>query len=118
MHEREVARFERSGDERRMLVGMTDDGIVVREELRGPSVVVAYGDESRSLRVSLGADAVSALLAELGFGGSEDSLWGYLASERHDIVDLMDLCDRKGIPYEFCASGPAGDCQLRRLGVD
>ena len=113
MQEQEVARFEHAGDVRSMFVGSQDEKIVVREELEGPSVLVAYGEERKTLRVSLGADAVSALLAAIGFVGSDDSLWDYLASERHDIVDLMDLCDQRGIPYEFSSSGSGGDCQLR-----
>ena len=113
MREQEVARFEAAGDERRMYVGAEGEKVVVREELTGPSVLVAYGEERKSLRVALGADAVSALLATIGFLGSGDSLWDYLASERHDIVDLMDLCDHRGIPYEFSASGSGGDCQFR-----
>ena len=113
MQEQEVARFEHAGDVRRMFVGSQDEKIVVREELTGPSVLVAYGEERKTLRVSLEADAVSALLAAIGFVGSDDSLWDYLAGERHDIVDLMDLCDQRGIPYEFSSGGSGGDCQLR-----
>ena len=113
MREQLVARFESAGDERRMFVGAEGEKIVVREELSGPSVLVSYGEERKTLRVSLEADAVSALLAAIGFLGSDDSLWDYLASERHDIVDLMDLCDQRGIPYEFSSVGTSGDCQLR-----
>ena len=67
--------------------------------------------------VSPGRAAVSALLACIGFSRSEDSLWSYLSSERYDIVDLMDLCDRRGIPYEFSSSGSGGDCQFRPAEV-
>ena len=108
-----VAQFESAGDERRMFVATEGEKFVVREELSGPSVLVAYGKERKTLCVSLEADAVSALIATVGFLGSGDSLWDYLASERHDIVDLMDLCDQRGIPYEFSSVGSGGDCQLR-----
>lgn len=113
----EVARFERAGDVRRMLVGEEGEKVVVREELSGPSVLVAYGEERKALRMALGADAVSALLACIGFSRTEDSLWSYLSSERYDIVDLMDLCDQRGIPYEFSSSGSGGDCQFRPAEV-
>lgn len=113
MREQEVARFECVGDVRAMYVGEDGEKVVVREDLTGPSVLVAYGERQKTLRVALEPAAVSALLEAIGFLGSEDSLWGYLASERHDIVDLMDLCDQRGIPYEFSAVGSGGDCQLR-----
>ena len=113
MREQLVAQFESAGDERRMFVAAEGEKIVVREELSGPALLVAYGEERKTLCVSLEADAVSALLATVGFLGSGDSLWDYLASERYDIVDLMDLCDQRGIPYEFSSVGSGGDCQLR-----
>ena len=100
-----VAQFESAGDVRRMFVATEGEKFVVREELSGPSVLVAYGKERKTL--------CSALLATVGFLGSGDSLWDYLASERYDIVDLMDLCDQRGIPYEFSSIGSGGDCQLR-----
>ena len=113
MREQEVACFERVGDVRRMFVGEDGERVVIREELTGPSVLVAYGEQRKTLRVALAPEAVSALLEAIGFLGSADSLWDYLASERHDIVDLMDLCDQRGIPYEFSATGSEGDCQFR-----
>lgn len=107
----EVAQFEQAGDVRRMLFGERDGGVVVREELSGPSVLVAYGEESKTLEAFFGADAISALLTQIGFSG-EDSLWSYLSGKKNDLVDLMDLCDRCAIPYVFTASG-GGETELR-----
>lgn len=113
MQEQAVARFEHAGDVREMFAGTDGEKIVVRESVSGPSAVVAYGQERRDLRVSLSPEAVSALLEAVGFAGAPDGLWDYLTSEWHDIVDLMDLCDRRGIAYEFASTGPGGDWQFR-----
>ncbi|MCR8908166.1 MULTISPECIES: hypothetical protein [Atopobiaceae] len=113
MFENEVARFESAGDVRTMHVYEEDGRIVVREDLEGPSTLIVYGEDRRSLRVAFGPEALAALLAAIGFAGSADSLWGYVSREDHDIVDLMDLCDQRGIPYEFSSIGSGGDCQLR-----
>lgn len=116
MREREIARFERAGDVRVMSVGATDGKVVVREDLSGPSAAIAYGEERRTLRVTLSSEAAAALL-RAGFCGGVDSLWSFLSDEAHDIVDLMDLCDELGVPYAFSASGPGGDLQFRPSGV-
>ena len=113
MQEQAVARFEHAGDVREMFVGTDGEKIVVRESVSGPSAVVAYGQERRDLRVSLSPEAVSARLEAVGFAGAPDGLWDYLTSEWHDIVDLMDLCDRRGVAYEFASTGPGGDWQFR-----
>lgn len=113
MGEREVARFECARDVRVMSLGEEEGRVVVREDLSGPSALVAYGDERRSLRVALGAGALSRLLEAIGACGEGDSLWGYLADEEHDIVDLMDLCDRMDIPYSFASLGSAGEVTYR-----
>lgn len=113
----ETARFERAGDERRMSVGLDDEGVVITEDLSGPSVLLAYGERERRLRMTLSPDAVSRLVGEVGFLGGEDALWRYLSSEEKDIVDLMDLCDRRGIPYGFVSSGSGGDCRSRLAAV-
>ena len=108
VHEFETARFEHAGDVRRMLLVEEGEKIVVVEELSGPSALVAYGREALTLRASFSPEALSALIARVGFTGA-DALWGYLADERHDIVDLMDLCDRHGITYEFRSDAQDGD---------
>lgn len=109
----EVACFERAGDVRRMLVGVEAGNVVVRQDVSGPSTLVAFGDDERSLRVSLSPEAVSMLLREVGFVGWEEALWGYLSDEDRDIVDLMDLCDRLGVPYGFTAIGSESGIQFR-----
>lgn len=113
MAEREVARFECAGDVRVMRLGEQDGRVVVREDLSGPSVIVAYGEEERSLFVTLSTGATSRLLGAIGASGEERSLRDYLASEQHDISDLMDLCDRQGIPYSFASLGSGGEAVWR-----
>lgn len=108
----EVARFERAGDVRRMLIAEDGDALVVREDLTGPSTLVAYGDEERSLRVTFDAGAVSGLLDAVGSVGAP-SLRAYLCDEKNDLVDLMDLCDARGVPYAFTGVGSASGIQFR-----
>ena len=112
----EVARFERAGDVRRVLIGEEEGCVVVREDLSGPSTLVAYGDEQRSLRVTFAREAVPALLDALGTVQEGGSLRGYLSCERHDVVDLMDLCDARGVPYAFAGIGPSSGIQFRPAG--
>ena len=112
MDEHEVARFERAGDVRVMSVAADGEKIVVREDLSGPSALLAYGERCRTLRVTLAGEAPAALLRQ-GFCGGVDSLWSYLTDERHDIVDLMDLCDGLGVPYAFSSTGPGDVLQFR-----
>ena len=113
MAECEVARFECAGDVRVMRLGEEDGRVVVREDLSGPSVLVAYGDERRTLLVSLEEGAAAALLEAIGARDEASSLRGYLADESHDIVDLMDLCDRAGIRYSFTSLGSEGEVAYR-----
>ena len=115
VHEFETARFEHAGDVRRMLLVEEGEKIVVVEELSGPSALVAgfvyafvMSPALATLRASFSPEALSALIARVGFTGA-DALWGYLADERHDIVDLMDLCDRHAITYEFRSDAQDGD---------
>lgn len=117
MDEVRVSRFEHAGDVREVSVGMDGGRVVVREEVSGPSARIAYGEERRLMSVFLSGEAVSRLLGEVGFAGGEGSLWDYLSSEGRSLVDLMDLCDERGIAYEFRSSGSGGDCCLRPAGV-
>lgn len=109
----EVARFERAGDIRRMMLEQTGDGLVVREDLSGPSVSAVYGDEWRSMRAAFAAAAVGTLLDAVGSACEGASLQEYLSDEGHDIVDLMDLCDVRGVPYSFVGMGSGSDIQFR-----
>ncbi|OUO33484.1 hypothetical protein B5F84_08525 [Olsenella sp. An290] len=112
MELREIARFAHAGDVRRMLVGLDGGSLVVREDVSGPSALVAYGEEEYRLRMVIGPDALSDLLARVGFSG-EEGLWAYLSDEGRGLVDLMDLCDGLGISYAFSSMGPKGSLQFR-----
>lgn len=112
----EVMRVECAGDVRRRYVSQVGECILIREELRGPSVELAYGEDRRSLRVLVCAAALSQLLAKVGFAG-EGGLWDCLTDERRDVLDLMDLCDQQGVPYSFTSVGSGGDLQFRPMRV-
>ena len=113
MQEQEVARFEHAGDVRRMFVGSQDEKIVVREELEGPSVLVAYGEERKTLRVSLGADAVSALLMPLA--GSTLPELESVASDVRRMIDDYFFFTEPRTPFSLASTGwqPLG---TQRLG--
>ncbi len=115
-----VARFENGEDERAMSVGVdATGGIVVVEDLRGPSTLVAYGDDHRRLRVAFDSQAARRIVAELGFSAEGEGLWSFLSDGSRDIVDLMDACDRMCIPYTFTAIGSHSGMQLRTAsGLD
>lgn len=108
-----IAQFEKADDVRQVLVGEAEGSIVVREDISGPSVRVAYGDDERSLRMTLSPESVENLLGLIGFSGEDGALWSYLADERRTIIDLMDLCDREGVPYSFTALGSQSGLQFR-----
>lgn len=112
MGQREVARFERSGDVRTVSLIEGEGSLIVREDLSGPSALVAYGDEEHSLRMALSAESAARLLGALD-GMGEKPLGDYLAEEGHDIVDLMDLCDANGVPYSFAGIGSESGLQFR-----
>lgn len=112
MQVEEVARFEGAGDVRSMLIGEEDGCVVVQENLAGPSALIAYGDEERSMRVMFAPEAVRELLCAVGSVG-ERSLRAYLSREENDIVDLMDLCDARGVAYAFTGMGAKSGVQFR-----
>lgn len=110
----EVARFEHAGDVRIMSLLEGEDGsIELREDLRGPSTLVAYGEDEMSLRVTFAPDAVPTLLAVVGQSG-KGSLADYLADEGNGLVDLMDLCDARGLHYSFASVGSQSGISIRR----
>ena len=110
----EVARFVCGEDVRSMLIGTDDEGnVMVREDISGPSALVAYGQNARSLRVRFDASQVEGLLAAVGASVAATSLCEYVADENRDVLDLMDLCDREGIVYQFTSMEPTGMASLR-----
>ncbi|WP_455137058.1 hypothetical protein [Thermophilibacter sp.] len=110
----EVARFEHAGDVRVMSLVEGEGGdIELREDLTGPSTLVAYGEDEMSLRVTFSPDAVPALLAAVGQSG-KGSLADYLADEDNALVDLMDLCDARGLRYSFASVGSQSGISIRR----
>ena len=113
MREHAVARFERAGDVRSVSIVEGDDGVLeVREHLEGPSTLVAYGEDERSLRVIFAPAAVPGVLGAVGAAG-RPSLAAYLTDEKNDVVDLMDLCDARGVAYTFVGVGPESGVQCR-----
>ena len=81
-------------------------GVVeVREHLSGPSAVVAYGEEEHGLRVLFAPSSVAGAQRAVNRAGCA-SIKEYLADEKNDIIDLMDLCDAGGVAYTFVGIGP------------
>lgn len=109
----DVARFEHAGDVRRRYVVRRGDALELHEELSGPATVVAYGDDVRMLRVTLSARDEGRALAALGAAERFASLREYLALERNELTNVMDACDRKGVPYSFFSAGSEGNVQFR-----
>ena len=113
MREREVARFESAGDVRTVsLVESADGALEVRERREGPSALIAYGEGARSLCALFSPGAASRLPGLMG----GTALVEYLADEKNDLVDLMDLCDAQGVTYAFASVGSRGGTELRPAG--
>ena len=117
METHEIARFESAGDVRRMILQEGDGYVTVRQDVSGPSALIAYGEESRSLRATFAPEAVRGLLGIVGDAGRE-SLRAFLEDGEKDIVDLMDLCDARGVSYAFTGVGPASGIQFRPAPID
>lgn len=102
-----VAGFGRGEDVREVFVELEGDDLVIYEELSGPSAQVAFGEKNHGMTLRLAPQAASEVVSEIGFSGTEGSLWDHLADERYDLTDLACLCSRRGIP---CAveAGEAG----------
>lgn len=113
MRQREVARFERAGDVRAVgVVDRPDGSLEVREDVTGPSVLIAYGDEVHGLRVTFSEEEqekLAALLEQIGRTCLEE----YLCNEEFALIDLMDLCDAAGISYSFAGLGDKSGVQFR-----
>ena len=88
-------------------------GVVeVREHLSGPSALIAYGEAEHGLRVLFAPSSVSdaeCAVNRMGFASIEE----YLADDKNDVIDLMDLCDVAGIGYSFVGLGDKSGVQFR-----
>lgn len=108
-----VAREERLGDVSVVTSGYAEDGsLMVSEEVSGPSASVAYGESSHKVRVVFSPEAMDGLAQLLGNGAKAEGeirthLGSFFQGGRHALIDLMDLCDAKGVPYSYQALGPA-----------
>ena len=107
-----IAREEQSGDVTVVESGYAEDGsLMVSENVSGPSSNVAYGEPSHRLRVVFPPEVVGALASLLGGGAGAEEIVGHLRSYfqggEHALIDLMDLCDEKGVSYSYQALGSA-----------
>ena len=113
MRRHEIARFERARDVRTVgTVERLDGSLEVREDVSGPSALIAYGDQVHGLRMTLSVteqEKLTKLLVETGRASLED----YLANEEFALIDLMDLCDAGGISYSFVGLGDRSGVQFR-----
>lgn len=105
--------FREMGDESRRSVCTEEGSLVVREELSGPSVSIAYGGEERLLKVIFDPEHIDALLAALLREEGCGSVAEFVSQKERGVDCLMDLCDRKGVPYTFISAGSNGDVQFR-----
>ncbi len=107
-----VACEEQLGDTAVVTSGYTGDGsLMVSEEVSGPSASVAYGEPSHKVRIVFAPAAVDELALLLGNGAKAEEirvrLDSFFRGGRHALIDLMDLCDAKGVPYSYQALGSA-----------
>ena len=113
MKTQEIARFECAGDVRMVGAAEREDGsLEIREDVIGPSALIAYGDQVHGLRMTLSGGErgkLSRLLAETGRSSFEE----YLSNEELTLVDLTDLCDAAGIVYSFVGLGDKSGVQFR-----
>ena len=109
-----VASFRNGEDLRVMYVGEGASGeAILREDLCGPSVVDAYGADAARLQVNILGDWGATLkrgLIEV-FGAKD--LREFAADEKNDILDLMDLCDREGLRYQYFSLDSGGVAGMR-----
>ena len=109
-----VAIFRCGDDLRVMFVGEGARGeAILREDICGPSVVDAYGADAARLQVSIPDGRSEALARALREVFNAGCLREFAANEKNDILDLMDLCDREGLPYEFLSLDTEGLAAMR-----
>lgn len=114
---KEVARFEAAGDTRVVRAGKTASGdLAVEEVVAGPSCAIAYGESSHTMRVSFSSEVQGkvcrAIEAPIGTDPLE-AVRAFLGDEDNALLDLMDACDQRGIPYAFMGMGDASGLQYR-----
>jgi len=114
----EAARFEAAGDLRVMSVGgeaagEQDHALVLQEDISGPSVLVGHGAEAARLKISVAPSGRVKLIRAVAELFGAQSLMELAAREEIDILDVMDLCDREQIPYEFSCVDSNENAALR-----
>lgn len=113
---REVARFESAGDVRVMRVGSQESGAVLLEEIvAGKSCFIAYGESSHTARMIFDVAALEGLAAMLGRpdGGAAAALREFASGEENALVDLMDLCNARGVSYAYMGIGDTSGIHYR-----
>ena len=114
----EAARFEAAGDLRVMSVGGEAAGeqacaLVLQEDISGPSVLVGHGAEAARLKIVVAPSWRVKLIRSIAELFDTKSLTELAAREDLDILDVLDLCDREQIPYEFSCIDSNEDAALR-----
>ena len=93
--------------------GYAEDGsLMVSEEVSGPSASVAYGEPAHKLRAIFSPRVIGDLVELLGDGTTSDRmgtvLRAYFKNGEHALIDLMDLCDLRRVPYAYQSLGSTG----------
>ena len=116
----EISRFELAGDVRVMRTGKTETGgVALEESVAGTSCLVAYGEPARRARLSFDSAMLAGLCHALGRDGgasTDDALAAlsdFARQEENELVDLMDLCDARGVAYAYLALGDSSGMSYR-----
>lgn len=113
-----IARFS-SPDEVRgiYLVPSEQGGAHLLHYSRGRLTRLAFGEDAVCHRLSLDGQALAQLAARLGWGDDIPcALARFFERDETLLVDLLDICDRAGIPYGFCSVGSSMGTMVRRRG--
>jgi len=86
---------------------------VLQEDISGPSVLVGHGAEAARLKISVAPSGRVKLIRAVAELFGAQSLMELAAREEIDILDVMDLCDREQIPYEFSCVDSNENAALR-----
>lgn len=96
-------------------------GVHLLQYSRGSLTRLAFGEDAVCHRLSLDERACSSLGALLGWGDDlPRGLERFFGRDEALLVDLVDICDRVGIPYGFCSMGGGTGTMVHResLSVD